>query len=325
MFPRGRFMKIQTRLAFALACLLSFTFLITSLASDKDPRLSGTLFFHRYSDYASWDGELLALDLESGELREVSKSWKTILSPINAHISSDGQYMTFMGSQLGLVENDWDVFLSHWNGSAWEEPVNLTGLNGKRDEDPKFSPDGRTIIYKEDGILATVLREGGAKTYLTKGRPQSSMPYYALNGRDILFERSGKIMLLKGGQTIEMEQGPGAASYYPIGVDDKRYLFTRIQENRHDSIRWGYYDGSPSEPLFFNSRKFDSSDSYPYRDGKRFIFLVSGDYTIFKGGYNLMVADLNRKINYDIDALYGDINTGLEELGPAWTPFTYDK
>jgi hypothetical protein len=294
--------------------------------------LSGTLIFHRYSDYASWDATMWSLDLQSGSFNQINKNWTTVVSPINAHVSSDGQYLSLMGSAAGLpalngeAQYDWDVFISHWDGTAWSDPKNLTGPNNKRDEDPKFSPNGKTIAYKEDGILATVASTGGSKTYLSVGEAESSMPYYRTNGRDLLFERQGKIFLKTVSGDKVMDPGTGGeSSYYPIGVDSKRFLFTRVQDSKHDGIRWGYYDGSPSTDLFFNNDTWDSSDSYPYQDAKDFIFLVSGDVNIPKGGYNLVIADLHAEKVVNIDDLYGDINSHQQELGPAWTPFTYLK
>lgn len=294
--------------------------------------LSGTLFFHRYSDYGSWDATMWSLDLQSGAFKQINQNWTTVLSPINAHVSNDGQYLTFMGSAAGLpdidgkTQYDWDVFISHWEGSQWSDPINLTGGNGKRDEDPKFSPDGKTIVYKEDGILATVASAGGVKTYLSVGEAESSMPYYRTNGTDILFERQGKIYLKTATGDQLMDPGTGGeSSYYPIGVDNERFLFSRVQDSKHDGIRWGYYDGRPSTDLFFNNDTWDSSDSYPYQDAQDFFFLVSGDVNIPKGGYNLVIADLKGKKVVNIDDIYGDINSHFEELGPAWTSFTYTK
>ena len=294
--------------------------------------LSGTLFFHRYSDYGSWDATMWSLDLESGSFVQINQNWTTVISPINAHVSTDGQYLTFMGSAAGLpnidgkIQYDWDVFISHWEGSQWSDPINLTGANGKRDEDPKFSPDGKTIVYKEDGILATVASTGGVKTYLSIGEPESSMPYYRTNGTDILFERQGKIYLktVTGDQLMDPGTG-GESSYYPIGVDNERFLFSRVQDSKHDGIRWGYYDGRQSTDLFFNNDTWDSSDSYPYKEARDFFFLVSGDVNIPKGGYNLVIADLKAKKVINIDDLYGEINSHFEELGPAWTSFTYSQ
>lgn len=329
----GKFNGLS-RVATALALIGLLTgaiYMVKPAKADID-NLTGTLFFHRYTDYGSWDATMWSLDLKSGAFSQINTKWTTVISPINAHVSSDGQYLTLMGSASGLpaingeAQYDWDVFVSQWTGTEWSDPINLTGPNGKRDEDPKFSPDGKTIVYKEDGVLATVARTGGRKTYLSIGEAESSMPYYRKNGTEILFERQGKIYLKTKSGDKEMNSGvAGISSYYPIGVDDKRFLFTRVQDSQHDGIRWGYYDGSPSEDLFFNNDVWDSSDSYPYEDANDFIFLVTGDVSIPKGGYNLAIADLSAKKVVNIDDLYGDINTHQEELGPAWTPITYQK
>jgi hypothetical protein len=318
--------------ALAIAALIWGAIFSANQSNSDIGDLEGTLFFHRYSDYASWDATMWSLDLKSGSFEQINTGWTTVVSPINAHVSSDGQYLTFMGSAAGLPniagepQYDWDVFISHWDGSHWNDPTNLTGPNGKRDEDPKFSPDGKTIVYKEDGVLATVPSAGGAKNYLSIGEAESSMPYFRTNGTDILFERQGEIYLKTNAGDQLMDPGTGGeSSYYPIGVDNERFLFTRVQDSKHDGIRWGYYDGRPSIDLFFNNDIWDSSDSYPYKDAKEFIFLVSGDVNIPKGGYNLVIADLKAKKVVNIDDLYGDINSHLQELGPAWTSFTYGK
>ncbi len=317
----------MTKRVAALVCVMVLalsTILISALQRDTSS-LEGTLIYHRYTDYQSWDATMWTIDLASGVQRRVNSDWVSMISPINAHFSADGKTITFMGSAAGLAENDWDIFTSQWNGKVWQEPINLTGPNGARDEDPKFSPDGKTIIYKEDGVLVTMNADGSNKTYLTKGKPESSMPYFAKNGKDILFERAGDIYLLSNGVEQIMYAGPGQSSYYPIGLDDKSFLYTRVQNSKHDSIMQGFYDGSASKSYFFNSIDWDTSDSYPYQDGSRYIFYVTGDYLIPHGGYNLAFADLKNKKRWDIDAWFNskrtsDINSEFQELGPAWTP-----
>ena len=312
----------------AVSTIALFTILIAFTHGDK-ASLSGTLIYHRYTDYQSWDATMWSIDLATGNQVQVNKDWRTMVSPINAHFSADGQTITFMGSSAGLDENEWDVFTAHWNGKLWEEPINLTGPNGARDEDPKFSPDGSIIIYKEDGVLVTMKMNGANKTYLTQGEPESSMPYFAANGEDILFERQGDIYLLKQGKEIKMYAGDGQSSYYPIGLDQESFLYTRVQSTSHDAIMKGNYDGSPSTSYFFNSPDWDTSDSYPYQDGSRYIFYVTGDYLIPHGGYNLALGDLKTQTRWDIDKWFtgrigGDINTEFAELGPAWTAATFN-
>lgn len=320
-------MRKRVAASLAISVLALSTFSIATF-HDENARLGGTLIYHRYTDYQSWDATMWTIDLATGHQYQVNKGWRRMISPINAHFSPDGQSITFMGSSAGLKENEWDVFTSHWDGSTWTEPINLTGPNGARDEDPKFSPIDTTIIYKQDGVLVTMNIDGSNKTYLTQGKAESSMPYFAANGKDILFERAGDIYLLRQGQEIKMYGGEGESSYYPIGLDDKSFLYTRVQSSRHDAIMRGFYDGLPSTNYFFNSPDWDTSDSYPYEDGSRYIFYVTGDFLIPHGGYNLAFADLKTHTRWDIDTWFngragGDINTEFAELGPAWTSTIY--
>ncbi len=317
----------SNKIVILLVVLLALTFLIKAVApahsvkalKNSDLRLEGVLVYHRYSDYGAWNGQLWMIELSTGRIAHINRDWKGMISPINAHFSADGESMVFMGSAAGLLENDWDVFVSHWNGKNWAEPINLTGPNGKRDEDPKFSLDGSKIVYKEDGVLTTMLADGRDKTYLTPGERESSIPYFLPNGRDIIFERHDKIMIYKNGKVSELWNDPVLRAYYPIGVDEKKYLYTQVQANHHDRLMWGYYDGSESKPLSFNSTQWDTSDPFPYKDGSRYIFYVSGDFSVHEGGYNLMIADIVRNRVASMGIINAQANSDLEELGPAWS------
>jgi hypothetical protein len=303
--------SIRFRAFFALASTLFSSSLLTSCATSSE-KFEGTLLFHNYSSYENWDGQLYTVDLASKKLTNLTAGWKNVKHTINGSFSADGKYLTFMGSQKDL--EDWDVFVSHWNGKTWEEPVNLTGPNGKRDEDPKFSPTENRIIYKENDIIAMIGLSGMPKYF-----NQGSMPYLLRNGKDFIFERNGEIILNKSGNESKMYSGQGLKSYYPIVLNDKTFLYTRVQNSRHDAIMLGNFNGEKSFSYFFNNDQWDNSDPFPYKDGSKYIFLVSGDYSVPKGGYNLVVADLIKNKIIDADTLFGPLNTNLEELGPAWT------
>lgn len=289
-------------------------------SSAAELGLTGVLFFHSYSDYSAWDSNLYGLDLASGELVWVNEHWKTMISPMNAHLNAAGDQMVFMGSAAGMAQTDWDVFVSKWTGKVWGEPTNLTGPNDQRDEDPKFSPDGKRIAYKNNGVLATMNADGSNKQLLTLGAAESSIPFFTPDGRGIIFDREGSVMLRKSDGTESVLWAAGATkAYYAVGVDSERFLFTEVQTTHHDRTMWGFYDGRPAKPLFYAATDCDNSDPYPYQDGSRFVFYVTGCPFIYKGGYNVAVADLMTKKSYDIDDINPLTNTHQQDLGPSWS------
>ena len=312
-----RYKRYFSLKALAVAITTSFIATLFTACSAAPERFEGTLLFHNYTSYDSWDGQLFTLDLASKKLTNLTSGWATVKHTINGSFSADGKYLTFMGSEKSI--EDWDVFVTHWNGKLWEEPINLTGPNGKRDEDPKFSPTENKIIYKEDGVVATI-GLSGKPTYFAPG----SMPYFLPNGEDFLFERDGDIYLNKNGTESIMYAGEGLKSYYPIGLNEKEFIYTRVQNSKHDGIMLGYLRGQKSKAYFFNNNQWDNSDPFPYQDGSNYLFLVSGDYSVPNGGYNLVIADLRKKKIINADTLFGSVNTDLEELGPNWSPHVFN-
>jgi len=290
----------------------------------KALELSGKLFFHRYGEYGDWASKGFELDLATGRLVRIDTKWTSAKSPLNIHPNPAGTAITFMGTATGLAENEWDVFVSQWNGTSWGDPVNLTGPNGKRDEDPKFSPNGHTVTYKENGVLATIEIDGSNKQLLTVGKPESSMPFFTSDGLRLIFEREGSIWLRnQNGSENRLWKKVLTSAYYPINVNQDKFLFTEVQSSRHDRVMFGFYNGAKAVPLFFGNNACDNSDPYPYKQAKRFIFFVSTcpiPYkTMFKGGYNIMLADRKLKKVYNVDAFNTKVNSDLLELGPAWS------
>jgi Tol biopolymer transport system component len=307
-------------LSILLAAVMSACSLATpAFDANGVPYLKGVVIYHRYSDYGAWDSKLFMIDLTARKMTQVGADWKTVVSPINAHFSPDGKSFTFMASSAGLPENEWDVFVSHWDGKSWAEPINLTGPNGKRDEDPKFSPDGKTIAFKQDGALSTIEMDGSNFQMLTDGFEESSMPYFTADGKGLLFERGEKIWLLRDGVETQMTTVEGLSTYYPIGVDDEKFLYTQIQSSRHDSIYFGYYDGREPKRLPFDDRNYESSDPYPYENASQYIFYVTTNPVSFMGGYNLVFADIKNNKIFDMDKVVEGANSDYLELGPCWS------
>lgn len=320
-------LKLSAASAALLLTACSSTTVAPSATTSPEPAasnaselgLTGSLFFHSYSDYSAWDSNLYGLDLASGDLVWINEHWTSMISPMNAHLNADGTRMVFMGSAAGMSHTDWDVFISEWTGSEWAEPTNLTGPNNERDEDPKFSPDGELIAFKNNGVIATMNADGSDKQLLTPGFAESSIPFFTPDG-NIIFDREGSVFLRTRDGTESVLWAAGATkAYYAVGVDSERFLFTEVQASQHDRTMWGYYDGRPAEPLFYAATDCDNSDPYPYQSGERFVFYVTGCSFIYKGGYNVAVADLKTKKSYNIDDINPDTNTHQQDLGPTWS------
>jgi hypothetical protein len=69
----------------AVALVIGTIYMVKPASGDIQ-KLSGTLIFHRYSDYASWDATMWSLDLKSGAFNQINENWTTVISPINAHV-----------------------------------------------------------------------------------------------------------------------------------------------------------------------------------------------------------------------------------------------
>jgi len=163
-------------------------------------------------------------------------------------------------------------FLTTYDGQRWIEPKNLTGLNGKRDEDSKFAPDGKSIIYKSDGILTQIDLSGKVLATFPTGDGEASMPYFTPNGKEILYENSRAIKIFTDGTTRIIWGGDGKHGYYPIAINDDSFYFTQTQDSRCDRVMLSDYSGS-AKPLFFDSPQWDSSDPFPYHNSTRYLFL----------------------------------------------------
>ena len=290
------------------------------------PAMTGKIVFHNYTSYAAGDGQLYIYDFDKNTLTNLNSSWTGIVNTINPHFSPDGTKLTFMGWNQGT--DDWDIFL--WEIDSGNNPVNLTNVRNNRDEDPKFAPDGKKIIYKErywaNGGFHYRFQEMDlngniVNTIDPPGDDEVSMPFYFPNNSKIIYAKgagsdSGIYTIDPDGSNDTPYQNTAALQeYYPSTVNDDKYLFTRwIDSGNHvDQIYLG--DGTTSTKLPFN-------DEYDYSDG----FFIKDNYIIFsstrpggKGGYDLYIADINTGDVWSMEKYFSGINTSKEELGTSYS------
>jgi Tol biopolymer transport system component len=296
-------------------------------AVGKPPRLEGRVVYHSYTSYSDGGSTLFVLSLGAGTLTNISRTWTNLVDPMNAHWSSDGTQIVFMARPRheGGAVGRFDIFL-HTVGERGN-PINLTNTPETDDEDPKFSPDGRKVVYK---LRPSTLREIDVtsrivNTIVTGGGWERSMPYYNADATVVWFvqqrvgEKRGAASIrsisLNVAEEHDVVEAPGG--YYPIRDSVGQFLYSRwvSPENIHDQVF--VYDGVISRSLPFNSPDYDSSDAVPIN--QRYMAL-SSTRKGGAGGYDLYVADRSTGEMWPLSFYNSGVNTAREELGLAYTP-----
>jgi hypothetical protein len=288
---------------------------------DPFPITDGKIVFHSYSDYGAWDGKLYFYDFSEQLLVEISENWN-IDHTINAHFSPDGSKIVFMGVSEGShYYNSWDVFLWELGSTT---PVNLTYSNNIPDEDPKFSPSGNAIVFKQNGDLKIMDLSGNIINTLTNDgfSIEESMPYYTEDAQQIIYSRGAGsdsdiyIINVNGSNIQPLENVANIQEYYPITRDSYTFLFTKwiSSSNHHDQIYLGYFSGANAQSLPFNDVNADDSDPFP----------VDSDYVFFSsnrsgsvGGWDLYLADINSGFVWSMSNF--GVNSSNHELGSCYS------
>ena len=273
----------------------------------------GWLLWHSYSKYADLDSEL-HLRTPDGTIKTVSGDF---IHAMNGSFGRSPEQFTFMA--IDKAADEWDIYLSE-NGNV----TNLTKNSGFRNEDPKFSPDGRSIVFKRghwdetvyDFVYDLALMDVKTRevTMLTNDGAEEAMPCFSEDGKSIYYASyTGGIgsicrldMTSHKTETIFSESG--VTAYYPVVCGDILY-FTKwySADNRCDRIMC--YDGGKITSMPFDSEKYDCSDACP----------VSGIKMVFSstmnGGYDLYYFDGTRT------SPLSKLNTDKNELGADFFPF----
>ena len=284
-------------------------------------RLHGRIIFHRYTNYDAWDGRLYLYDFGTKRLRCLSERWE-IDHAINGNFSPDGKQIVFMGVPRGQHRgNAWDVYL--WKVDSPAKPLNLTEEFDTRDEDPRFAPDGKRILFKQDGeirIMDLANRQiqsipfGGA-------RAERSMPMFTADGEHVVYAEGARkemdlfVINAANGTRRPLAIEPEIQEYFPVPLDASRFLYVRwtSQTDHHDQIWVGSLDGRTREPLRFNQPGSDSSDPYPIDDR---LIVYSSTRAGGQGGYDLYLGDREDGATWSLNSL--GINTRQEELGVCY-------
>lgn len=299
---------------------------LVSCSSDNDevpekpnksvpaPSLKGKLVYHNYTTYTTEDSKMYLYDFESDKLESISDNWN-IRNAMNAHFSPDGKQIVFMG--IGET-NSWDIFL--YDLTTKEHPKNLLGFATSRDEDPKFSPDGKRVAFKQNFKVAELDLATGVVTILSPD--DYSMPYYNSDGTKLICSKSDgptssvAVIDIKTKEIRTLYDEPNVQDYYPINADNESFYYSvgYSPSNRIDQVYRGYWSGKRQVRLPFNGTDGDYSDAYPVNNDW---LILCSTRTGTLGGYDLYIANVNTGDIYSMNDYNKGINSGKNELGPC--------
>lgn len=297
----------------------------TVVTVKTKPALTGKLVFHRYDSYGDVS-KMYLYDFNTNTLTWISQNWG-IYDPMNAHFSPDGTKIVFMGE--AVQDGKWDIYL--WTIGSTTAPVNLTSGDGCRDEDPKFSPNGYRVCFKQTpsgGVGNLKILEISSDTItnnVTSNTVESGMPYYSDDASALVYARGAGstsdiyMVNIDGTNNQALANVTGVQEYYPIVLGASTFLYTRwySSSNQNDQVYLGYFANSTRTRLPFNTSTADYSDAYPAgaSSGK---LVLSCDKSGGSGVYDLYIADMNTGDMWSLSQYNSSINTSLNELGACY-------
>ena len=310
-------MNISKIASIAITCLV----LTCPQANAAKPTLSGTLLFHRYPYYGA-ASEIWEYNFSNNQLFNLSAGWG-LYDPINATWNYNKSQITFMAE---TVQNgSWDVFLYTVSSGSL---VNLTNGRQPRSEDPRFSPNGFRICYKETPSSGfsqlRIMDLGGAITNLvTSSSIHHSMPCYTDDATALVYSRDvsplDSIWEVNIDGSNDHQLGSGGNSYYPFVTGPSNYLFSKTNASGHDQTYQGNYTNSTITSMPYNNANYDYSDAVTV-PGTNYVIVSSDNPNLAgaSGGYDLYVASTVTGQMWNLNQYNAGINGGKEELGASY-------
>ncbi len=289
----------------------------TSSNATFPTSMTGKLVYHTYINYGDGSSQLWVYDFAAHSLKQISNSKWGIKDPMNAVWSPDGNWLLFMGVQ----NNAWNIFA--WPTNNSHIPYNLTHSTGAtRNEDPKFSADGSSIVYKQN--LANDVSASfsvivgtpylGSPTNLTNNTSEDSMPFLTPDKNNLLFaEGTGSNMqvyyeTLSTGVTQQF----ASQGYYPIVRSDSTVFYADTTTGEDQTT----YKINPTDPPIqanFNDCLSSNSDAWPVNNSS-LVFFAGTEY----GNYQLFLGDLSTGARWSLSSFGINGNSARSYLGASY-------
>lgn len=178
--------------------------------SSKDGINSGAIFLPGGNSIAltltvSGNAEIYEMDLDGKNLRRITKHFASDVDP---SITYDGKLMTFLSDRAGKAM----IYTLEPNGE--EKNVKRISFVGQFNATPRFSPDGKEIVFSSwldnSFDLFRIGSDGSGLSRLTKDFGSNEDPTYSNDGEFISFTSQRVISRVKADQNIYIMDRDGA-------------------------------------------------------------------------------------------------------------------
>ncbi|KHK57883.1 hypothetical protein PI87_05465 [Ralstonia sp. A12] len=289
--------------------------------------LTGKLAYHSYVSYGDGTSQLFIYDFAARTLQQVSQPSWGIQDPMNAVFSPDGKWLVFMG----ITNNAWNVFF--WQVGTNNMPINMTNSTGQtRNEDPKFSANGTSLLFKQNGdvMQAALSYTSSGPVFtslvnLTRTAPavEDSMPFPSPDGTAVYYATGTGSNMGLYKQTIgstnkvAFDTPAGLVAYYPIVRADGTVFYARWLDatSQADQIYTKVNPSDTPNQLSLNDCNSNNSDPSPV-NGTNYVFFSSTT----AGGYQLYLGDANTGQRWSLSQFGVNNDTTKAKLGSNYFP-----
>ncbi|MBT8079177.1 MAG: hypothetical protein KJO31_11425 [Gammaproteobacteria bacterium] len=272
----------------AIVCLL-FTSRPALAQSD-----GYVLYLNEYLTGDYYYASLWGLDSESPPLvnprqLRLPRGFRRNVELGNADVSIDGTTIVF--AARSIADLDWDIYTGTIDRFR-RRIRNVQGLiqtSGGRDEDPRISWDGASVVYKCDGniciypeVYPNPVVESWCELWAPSFAPSGYAVSYTKRCGDGGSDRIWEYDLLTGEEAPVPNIG-GGADRFAYYLDDGRLVYSHIDSESGTSSLWEHDTGSVS---LLHDRTSSDDDPYPDKhDRDRIAFIGwnddSGHYDLY--------------------------------------------
>lgn len=180
------------------------------IISNRDGINSGAIFLPGGKSIAltltvSGNAEIYEMNLETKALRKITNHFASDVDP---SITFDGKLMTFLSDRAGKAM----IYTMDPNGE--EKNVKRISFVGQFNATPRFSPDGKEIVFSSwldnSFDLFRISSDGAGLSRLTKDFGSNEDPSYSNDGEFIAFTSQRVISRVKADQNIYIMDRDGS-------------------------------------------------------------------------------------------------------------------